>query len=330
MDYENDPLAPFRERIIYPILILAAICLTPLAVNNFLQRRLAGGVATSLVVAFFLIDARFIRRGKPPPVPFPLLLPPIGAAMGFSIAVQGFLGALWAYPAVMTCFFVMPRRTASISAAVMLLGGTALVYRYVGPDMGIRFMASFALTAAIAYCILGVVSQLQRELLHQSIVDPLTGAFNRRHMDRQLAEIATPGSREPIEATILVIDIDHFKRINDKLGHAGGDEVLKKIVALIQENTRSTDQLFRMGGEEFLLLLPATSTAESLVVAEHLRSIVERAGKEGDSLSVTISVGVSQRGLDEKADAWVKRADEALYSAKKMGRNRVVCRMDVA
>jgi diguanylate cyclase (GGDEF)-like protein len=325
MDYKDDPLAPFRERIIYPILILAALCLAPLAINNFLEKRYLGGLATSLVVAFYLVDARFIGKGRPPPIPFPLLLAPMAVAMGFSIVFQGFYGAIWAYPAVMTCYFVLSRRMANISAAVMLFGGTAMIYRYVDPGMAIRFLASFALTAAIVNRILGVVSELQRELMHQAIVDPLTGAFNRRHMDRRLAEAAGADGRKPASATILLIDIDHFKGINDRLGHASGDEVLKKIVSLIQANTRRTDQLFRMGGEEFLLLLHDTDEAETLVVAENLRGLVEGAGPEGDALAVTISIGISQRGMNESADEWMKKADEALYKAKKLGRNRVVC-----
>lgn len=324
MDYKNDPLAPFRDRIIHPILIIAALCLTPLAINNFLEHRYPGGVATAMVVAFFLIDARFIGKGKPPPIPLPVLLLPMAGAMGLSIAVQGFFGALWAYPAVMTCYFVLSRRVANASAALMLLGGTAMVYFYVDQGMAIRFMGSFALTAAIANRILGVISTLQRDLMDQAIVDPLTGAFNRRHMDRKLAEIAGPGKHRVAPSTILLIDIDHFKHVNDRLGHAGGDEVLKRIVALIRDNTRKTDQLFRIGGEEFLLLLPETGEAETLVVAENLRMLVERAGMEGDVPAVTISVGVSERGSDGNTDDWIRKADQALYQAKKLGRNRVV------
>jgi diguanylate cyclase (GGDEF)-like protein len=325
MNFNDDPLAPFRERIIYPILILAALCLTPLAINNFLEKRYLSGLATSLVVAFYLVDAWFIGKGRPPPIPFPLLLVPMAVAMGFAIVIQGLNGALWAYPAVMTCYFVLSRRMANIGAAVMLFGCTAMLYWYGDLGMAIRFLVSFALTAAIANRILGVVSELQRELMRQAIVDPLTGAFNRRHMDRRLAEIAGEDSRKPASATILLIDIDHFKRVNDRLGHASGDEVLKKIVSLIQNNTRMTDQLFRMGGEEFLLLLHDTEEAETLVVAENLRRLVESARSEGDAQAVTISIGISQRGVNESADEWMKKADGALYNAKRLGRNRVAC-----
>jgi len=101
-------------------------------------------------------------------------------------------------------------------------------------------------------------------------------------------------------------------------------------VLLIQQNTRKTDQLFRLGGEEFLLLLPDTDEAETLVVAENLRRLVEIALPAGDALEVTVSVGVSRRGIGENADAWMKKADEALYAAKKRGRNRVVSWPDAA
>jgi diguanylate cyclase (GGDEF)-like protein len=128
-----------------------------------------------------------------------------------------------------------------------------------------------------------------------------------------------------LAATILLLDIDHFKRINDRLGHASGDIVLKKLVSLINQHTRKTDQLFRMGGEEFLLLHPETGVAEAMVVAENLRRAIEHAGWLADYPHVTISVGVSQRALDEKTDDWIKKNDDALYRAKRSGRNNVVC-----
>jgi diguanylate cyclase (GGDEF)-like protein len=325
MDHKSDPLAPYRERIIYPILIAAAICLTPLFINSFVEKRYGGGLATLVVVLSYVIDAWAIRKGKHPPIPFAFLLLPTAIAMGISLAVQGFYGALWAYPAVMACYFVLSWRMANICGVVVLLGGTAMVYRYVDVGMAIRFFASFALTTAIANCILRVIGELQRELLSQAIIDPLTGAFNRRHMENCLAEMAELSGRNAAAATILLIDIDHFKRINDQLGHASGDAVLRKLSSLIKEHTRKTDQLFRMGGEEFLLLLPETSVADSMTVAENIRRAIENADWLGDHPPVTISVGVSRHELNEKTDEWIKKADSALYRAKKMGRNNVVC-----
>ena len=325
MEHKTDPLAPFRARIIYPILLIASACLTPLFVNSFIEKRYGGAWSTLLVVVSYLVDAMAIRNGKQPPIPFSFLLAPMAVAMGISVAEQGFYGALWAYPAAMACFFVLSRRTANICVALLLAAGTAMVYRYVGLGMAVRFGASYALTAGVANCILNVVSALQRELMLQAIIDPLTGAFNRRHMDRRLAEMTQRSGRTTSIATILLLDIDHFKRINDRLGHASGDIVLKELVSLINQHTRKTDQLFRMGGEEFLLLLPETGAAEATVVAENLRRAIEHAGWLADYPHVTICVGVSQRALDEKTDDWIKKADDALYRAKRSGRNNVVC-----
>jgi diguanylate cyclase (GGDEF)-like protein len=249
--------------------------------------------------------------------------------MGISLAGQGVYGALWAYPAAMAFYFVLSWRMANICGAVLLFGGTAMVYRYVGAGMAVRFFGSFALTVTVANCALHVMRNLRRELLSQAIIDPLTGTFNRRHMENRLSEIANPGKPGAAIATILLIDIDHFKRINDQLGHACGDAVLRSVSSLIKENTRKTDQLFRMGGEEFLLLLPDTSAADSMTVAENIRKAIEKAVWPVDCPPVTISVGVSQHGISEKTDDWIKRADIALYRAKKNGRNNVVCLDDV-
>lgn len=330
MDYRTDPLAPFRERITYPILIAAALCLTPLFINSFIEKRYGGAFSTLLVVLTYVIDAAAIRMRKRPPIPFTVLLVPMAVAVGISVVVQGFVGALWLYPAAMACFFVLSRRTANICIALLLAGATVMIYRYAGLGTAARFAGSFVLTIAVANCILSVIGALQGELTHQAMIDPLTGAFNRRHMDRCLAEISDHHNRRAVEATILILDIDHFKRINDHLGHASGDIVLKKLVSIINLHTRKTDQLFRMGGEEFLLLLPETGEAEAMVVAENLRHAIAETGWPADYPHVTISAGVSQHVLNEKADDWIKKADEALYRAKKSGRNNVICASNTA
>ena len=330
MDYRTDPLAPFRERIIYPILIVAALCLTPLFINSFIEKRYGGAFSTLLVVVTYAIDAAAIRMGKRPPIPFTVLLVPMAVAVGVSVVVQGLGGALWLYPAAMACFFVLSRRTANICIALLLAGVAVMIYRYAGLGTAARFAGSFGLTVAVANCILSVVSTLQGELMHQAMIDPLTGAFNRRHMDRRLAEISDRHNKGAVEASILILDIDHFKHINDRLGHASGDIVLKKLVSIINLHTRKTDQLFRMGGEEFLLLLPETGEAEAMIVAENLRRAIAEIGWPENYPHVTISAGVSQHALNEKTDEWIKKADDALYRAKRFGRNNVVSHRSAA
>lgn len=158
---------------------------------------------------------------------------------------------------------------------------------------------------------------------HETAVDvePLTGLHNRRRLDLDLASISTEE-----EVAYVMVDIDHFKNFNDTNGHAAGDEALRQVSALLQASVRPNDLVYRYGGEEFCVLLPATSADEAAVVAERARAAVEAAQIPGmehqpDGV-VTISVGVSDSAFGSPDDL-VERADAALYVSKRNGRNRV-------
>jgi diguanylate cyclase (GGDEF)-like protein len=176
---------------------------------------------------------------------------------------------------------------------------------------------------------------LQDELEEQAIVsvhdsalrDPLTRAYNRRVFDdRLLAEMAF-SARHGQPLSLLMLDVDHFKRFNDKYGHPAGDLVLQSVARQIEGTLRTEDLFARYGGEEFAVLVRNTSELDSLVVAERIRALVERTPTfwEGMPLQVTISVGVAcNAATAEPPNALIKRADQALYRAKEQGRNRVV------
>jgi diguanylate cyclase (GGDEF)-like protein len=161
-----------------------------------------------------------------------------------------------------------------------------------------------------------------------ALIDPLTGAFNRRTF-LELAEKEIARTRRARGSLSLVmLDLDHFKLINDRNGHLAGDEVLKGVVAIVLTCLRKEDLLVRYGGEEFCMLLPNVAMDRATAMAERIREAVEAArfSFNGRTLSVTISVGVTSlsTGGNEDVDVLVNRADEALYAAKKSGRNRVV------
>jgi two-component system cell cycle response regulator len=167
--------------------------------------------------------------------------------------------------------------------------------------------------------------------LELAVTDTLTGLHNRRYMTSQasaLVQRAAMGG-EPVSA--LLVDIDHFKRINDTFGHDIGDEVLKEFAVRLATNVRGIDLACRFGGEEFVVLMPDTQLKDALRIAERLRLHVSgtpfRAPGLSDPLAVTISVGVScTEGQGDTPDALLKRADEAVYEAKAHGRNQVVSR----
>jgi diguanylate cyclase (GGDEF)-like protein len=157
------------------------------------------------------------------------------------------------------------------------------------------------------------IARLQR----LSQVDPLTGALNRRGLD--LFTFEDPAF------SVLMVDIDHFKKVNDTYGHAMGDSVLQQVARLLSKTLRSGDAIVRYGGEEFLVILSEVSIAAATRVGERARqAIAENPITLGDKqIPITISVGVAERNGEEERDALIARADTALYRAKQNGRNRV-------
>jgi diguanylate cyclase (GGDEF)-like protein len=170
--------------------------------------------------------------------------------------------------------------------------------------------------------------QLRETLRNQSIRDPLTGLFNRRYSEETLVRELSRAAREQSTLSVLVLDVDHFKRFNDSYGHEAGDEVLKRIALLLQQKTRIGDVATRMGGEELLILLPGAALVDALQRAEQIRAAVEalELRVQGKAMgSVTISTGVAvfpTHGADPTD--LIRAADAALYKAKHLGRNRVV------
>ena len=157
-------------------------------------------------------------------------------------------------------------------------------------------------------------------LNHEAQTDPLTGLLNRRAMDEALVAIRG-GERD---LAVVALDIDHFKKVNDRFGHDAGDRTLKVVATVMQACSRDRDLACRVGGEEFLLLLPGTTLAEASEVAERLRHSVEEARTEGVG-QVTISLGVAEWTPGGRSlEATFKQADEMMYRAKRQGRNQVV------
>jgi diguanylate cyclase (GGDEF)-like protein len=155
-------------------------------------------------------------------------------------------------------------------------------------------------------------------------IDGLTGIFNRRFFELRINEEIERTKRFNSPMAVVMIDIDHFKRLNDEFGHLLGDEVLRQASSIFSQHLRKIDVVCRYGGEEFALVLPQTSAEQTLRVAEKLRQTVETWQFPGVPRSVTMSAGVATFGIHGNSrDELVKAADAGLYAAKQGGRNRV-------
>ena len=168
--------------------------------------------------------------------------------------------------------------------------------------------------------------RINEELSRLAMLDPLTGVFNRRTFEERAQRVIGEAARGLHPLSLLAVDIDHFKLVNDEFGHAGGDEALRLVVALMQETLSEGQILSRIGGEEFAVLLPGADEDEAAETAERLRRHLENSAVdvEGRKLVLKISAGVATVGPDTHNLATLLRAaDRALYVAKRAGRNRV-------
>ena len=165
------------------------------------------------------------------------------------------------------------------------------------------------------------------QAIEMAVVDALTGLNNRRYFDMNLASLLDQAAQEAKPLSLLVLDIDFFKKVNDTYGHDAGDEILRALAGRIRRAVRSVDLVCRLGGEEFVIVMPETSIDVAGRVAERVRRAVEAEPfnvKEGQvAVPVTISIGIADRGSDANPDFIYKSADKALYESKASGRNRV-------
>ena len=187
---------------------------------------------------------------------------------------------------------------------------------------GMAFLATFMVMCDIWF----MVTELQRELAEQARTDPLTGAMNRRALEETILRETARSIRHGIPLCAIIIDIDHFKHLNDARGHAAGDRALQALVNKVKTMLRGQDSFARTGGEEFAILLPDTPMSAGILTAERVRQAIEalEIPFETGPITFTISAGVAQ--FDSVQGSWedmMRRADAAMYEAKEHGRNSV-------
>lgn len=192
------------------------------------------------------------------------------------------------------------------------------------------FLAHLGVIAS--FCVENAVNRAR--LMRSGFTDVLTGWHNRRYLSVRLSEELARARRDGSRLVCLMLDIDHFKRINDNWGHAAGDEVLREIAQRIESEVRASDVAARFGGEEFVVLLPGTDAASAMLLAERIRTAVSATAVDlpnGEAVTITASIGISEvqplptaNDLKTVGESLIARADVALYAAKSAGRDRVV------
>ncbi|HSR66054.1 MAG TPA: GGDEF domain-containing protein [Xanthomonadaceae bacterium] len=307
----------------------AVLGVTPFAFYRFATgNRVAGSIDLSIVACIALAVLHAWRSGNAHrAASFAMAASLVGC---LAIAtLLGVSGLFWMYPTLLANFLLVGRRQAGI-ASVLALGFLALHGgAFASPVQAWMFLSSAAVVVLFAFLFAHRTESQRQQLESLASHDPLTGACNRRAMERELRDAIDANRRDAVPFGLVLLDLDHFKRINDQHGHDAGDRVLVEFATLARLATRKSDRLFRFGGEEFVLLLPGAGRGDLAEVAEKVRRRVAAQLRCGDQ-GVTVSIGAAALQPGETWHAWLSRADMALYRAKAEGRDRVVVADDAA
>jgi diguanylate cyclase (GGDEF)-like protein len=260
-----------------------------------------------------------------------------GTEIGEAVSWVGYAGAgwLWALAGAARCAVgqrvwaagrhTNPPAWSQVIPAVVGLSAIGLL----APSHGV-VGALTVITVAIVAVRMSITLRLNDRLIVErdrlAMTDPLTGVYNRRRLDQELVQLDARARRNDSSLSAIALDIDSFKRVNDSLGHAAGDALLVLVAVTTRDEIRQGDMLFRIGGDEFVVLLPDTAMAETVSVAERIRaSVADATGRVYPEATATVSLGVAEGPRPgEPPSSLLLAADTALYGAKEAGRDRLV------
>ncbi len=312
----------FQFAIVVLFGLVAVLGIVPFAIYRFSQGELLIAGMDSAVAASLLASVAYAWHGNN--VERAGLMLAIFANIGGVVAATllGWLGSLWMYPLLLANFLLISRGRALV-ASTLAIGWVVIDGRMFGSDLHrLSFLATAAVVCAFAWIFAQRTARQREKLEALAEHDPLTGVNNRRAMEHELLLAIEAHKRNLSAYGVAVLDLDHFKRINDLYGHEAGDATLRAFTALVQRSIRKLDRFFRIGGEEFVLLLPGVNADGLAMSCEHLRASIATQLRYRDEV-ITVSIGTALLRNGDDIASWISRADEALYRAKTAGRNRV-------
>ena len=240
-----------------------------------------------------------------------------------SFYMKGISQVYWIYPAMLSAYYIMsPKKGLLINFVMLSFYIPKLIFSLEIVNVS-TILATIIITNMIAYVFASGLRNQEVKLKKLASEDYLTGTGNRRALSEKLELLNKSLKNHDKTATIVLLDLDHFKKVNDIHGHMKGDEVLIRLAELLKCFYQNNENIFRYGGEEFLILCPGTSVEQGYNQAQKIRQIV----KENiviENNEQTISLGVAEYIKEESNDEWIRRVDLALYQAKNEGRDRVI------
>jgi len=305
-----------------PLILSAAgvLGVFPFMVLRYIQGEWVAAIVDTIIVAGFLGFGIYVYKTRRVQAASIAISCFCIAGVITTVYIIGPHQVYWAYPALMAVFYLVRPRVALVLSIVTV---AALIPRLLGSvdsHTMTTVLISIAVMSSFAFAFSLVTNQQLEQLTRLATIDPLTGAGNRRGLDAKLDDVVNNRQRTGTAASMLLIDLDHFKKVNDVHGHRVGDQILKRVTEIVNLRIRVTDSLYRIGGEEFVVVLEGQDAVRAKHLAEQLRTLVHENELVPDR-SLTISLGVAELIAHETANDWMHRADKALYAAKRAGRN---------
>lgn len=305
---------------------ISALFISPFVYFRYIDGDLIVALVDALIILALGIFFIFVYKTRKIATAKMVLAIFLAIAIVLAVSIRGQSHLYWLYPAIIAFYYTLPER----SAGIICLIAITMIALQISPTLShidfFTIVMSLLLTTIFAHTIFSNYRQTNEKLALLATIDPLTFSGNRRALNIKLSDILSDQQRQASDVSLLLLDLDLFKRVNDQHGHAVGDQVLVEVTQVLRSNTRALDALFRYGGEEFVIVPLKVDLAAALIVAEKLRLLVAQ-HKYVNDLKITISIGVAQYRVGETAEAWIARADAALYKAKDAGRNKVMSAM---
>lgn len=311
----------YRPRFAILLGLLGILILSPFVIVNLVSENYLLATGIFILVVSFVYTSHIINQDNRKFkiivwVIVPILIPVLLTAL-YSLGIKA---SFWLYPSVIVLYLVMPRLYALLVNVVLVILTSFIAYTTLEFELTVRLIASLTVVNVFIAAFIFVLEGQQNYLKKLAITDQLTGLRNRTSLMYKLNELVSQSNRSHTPLSFISLDLDLFKQINDTYGHATGDEVLKALAKTLLSRIRKTDLAFRMGGEEFLVVLYDTEIEGAFNLAEVLRNTIEAE----HAIKTTASFGVSSYSYGENVAIALKRADDNLYEAKRTGRNKVV------
>lgn len=313
----------FKKQLVYHLHFWAFIAVAPLVLTQWRQENYLLSsflvlfcLNALLVIAFLRFRDIYLFKGRL----FPLLAVMSAA---YSTSINGHTGLYWAYPAATALFFLLPLKEAIASNAIFLVIMSVVSFVKFPVSDFWRIICSLGLTCLFAMIFAWLVGKLQHELTRLATTDPLTGSLNRSQLAETLNSQIRMRERYEQTSSLILLNLDFFRAINDQSGHLAGDQVIREMVLRVRKRLRASDYLLRIGGEEFLIVLAETRQKDAENLALQLLTSISSRPFLND-VAATASASIAELYQGETWSVWLGRAEHALYGAKSQGRNQIV------